>query len=95
MGDLLFGFPKPPQLNALSVKHSVCEIINPIPYDSGQGMVASLVLHGFVLMSEDEEVDARVKGGLLLGVLVKTCVGDVVVIATLHLVLELLQTVVV
>ena len=83
-------FFKPPQLNRLPIKHRVGEIIDPVPHDGGQGMVASLVLHGLVLMSKDEEVDRWVKGGLLLDVLVKACVGDVVVIAALHFVLELL-----
>ena len=58
-------------------------------------MVAGLVLHGLVLMSEDEKVDAWVECGLLLCVLVEAGVGDVIVIAALHFVLEFFQTVVV
>ena len=58
-------------------------------------MVTRFVLHGFVLVAEDEEINRRVKGGLLLSVLVKASVGDVVVIAALHFVFELFQTVVV
>ena len=86
-------FLKPFQLNLFPVKHRVCEIINPISHDGGQGMVTCFVLHWLVLMTKNEEVDARVKGSLLLGILVKAGVRDVVVIAALHLVLELFQTV--
>ena len=58
-------------------------------------MATRLVLHGLVLVAEDEEVDTWVELGLLLGVLVKTGFWHVVVIATFHLVLEFLQAVVV
>ena len=77
---------KPPQLNAFPIKHRITEIINPVAHNCSQGMVAGGVLHGLVLVAEDEEVDGWVEGGLLLGVLVKAGVGDVVVIAALHLV---------
>ena len=33
-------------------------------------MVASLVLHGLVLVAEDEEINRWVEDGLLLGILV-------------------------
>ena len=58
-------------------------------------MVAGLVLHGLVLVAENEEVDARVEGDLLLGVLIETGLRDILVIAALHLVLEFLQSVLV
>ena len=58
-------------------------------------MVAGLVLHGFVLVAEDEEVDGWVELRLLLGVLVEAGVGDVVIIAAFHLVFEFLQAVLV
>ena len=58
-------------------------------------MLARLVLHGLVLVAEDEKVDARVEGDLLLGVLIETGLRDIVVITALHLVLEFLQAVVV
>ena len=58
-------------------------------------MVAGWVLHRFVLVSEYEEVNRRIELGLLLGVLVETGVGNVVVIAALHFVLEFFQAVVV
>ena len=48
-----------------------------------------------MLVAEDEEINGRIQGCLLLGVLVKSGVRDVVVIATFHLILELLQAVVV
>ena len=54
-------------------------------------MVSGLVLHGLVLVAEDEEVDGGVELCLLLGVLVKAGVGDIVVVASFHLVVELLQ----
>ena len=88
-------FFEPFQLNLLSIKHRISKIINPIPYNSGQGMVASLVLHRLVLVAEDEEVNAWVKGSLLLGVLVEAGVLDVVGIATFYFVFELFQAVVV
>ena len=53
-------------------------------------MVARLILHGLVLVTEDEEVDAWVMGGFLLSILEKACFGDIVVIASLHFVLEFL-----
>ena len=53
-------------------------------------MVASLVLHRLVLMAEDEKVNAWVKLGLFLGILVKTGLWDIVVIATFHLVFQFL-----
>ncbi len=56
-------------------------------------MVAGLVLHGLVLMAEDEEVNRWVESGLLLGVLVKAGLRDIIVIAALHFVLELFQAV--
>ena len=55
-------------------------------------MVTGFVLHGFVLVAEDEEIDAWVKGCLLLGIMIKACFGDVIVIAALHFVLEYFQT---
>ena len=55
-------------------------------------MVAGGVLHGLVLVAEDEEVNCWVESGLLLGVLVKAGVRDVVVIAALHFVVEFFQT---
>ena len=58
-------------------------------------MAAGLILHWLVLVAEDEEVDTWVKSGLLLCVLVQSGIGDVIVIAALHLVLEFLQAVVV
>ena len=48
-----------------------------------------------MLVAEDEEVDARVKLCLLLGVLVEAGVRNVIVIAAFHLVLEFLQAMVV
>ena len=83
------------QFDRLSVKNGISEIINPITYNGGQSMVTRLVLHGFVLMAKDKKVDTLVKGGLFLGVLVEAGVRDVIVIASLHLVLEFLQSVVV
>lgn len=79
------------KFNCLSIKHRVREIIDPVAYDGGQSMVACLILHGFVLVAEDEEVNRWVKCSLLLGVLVKTGVGDVIVIAAFHFVVEFLQ----
>ena len=58
-------------------------------------MVAALILHGLVLVAKDEEIDAWVKLGLLLGILIEAGVGDIVIIASFHLVLELLQAMVV
>ena len=58
-------------------------------------MITALVLHGLVLVAEDEEIDGGIQSSLLLGVLIQTGLRDVVVIAALHLVLELLQPVVV
>ena len=58
-------------------------------------MVAGFVLHRLVLVAEDEEVYRRIELRLLLGVLVETGVGNVVVIAALHLVFEFFQAVVV
>ena len=58
-------------------------------------MVACLVLHGFVLVAKDKEVNVGVECGLLLGILVEAGVRDVIVIAAFHFVLEFFQTVVV
>ena len=88
-------FLKPLQPNPFPIKHRVCKIINPIPHDSGQSMVASLILHRLMLVAEDEKVDARVKVGLLLGVLVEARFWNVVVITSLHLVFQFLQAVLV
>lgn len=58
-------------------------------------MIARLVLHRFVLMAEHEEINGRIQCSLLLSVLVKSGVGDVVVIPSLDFVLEFLQSVLV
>ncbi len=86
-------FLKPLQPNPFPIKHRVCEIINPIPHDSRQSMVASLVLHGLVLVAKDEKVDGWVKLGLLLCVLIKAGLRDIIVITTLHLVFQFFQAV--
>ena len=83
------------QFYRFSVKHRVGEIIDPIANHSGQCMITRSVLHGLVLVSEDEEIYGRIQSSLLLGVLVKSGVGDVIVIAAFHLVLQLFQTVIV
>ena len=83
------------QGNGFSVKDGVSEIIKPIPHNGRQSMVASLVLHGLVLVAENKEVNAGVELSLLLGILVKAGFGNVVVIATFHFVLELFQAVIV
>ena len=79
------------QYHLFSIKHRVGEIINPVSHNGGYGVVAGLVLHGLVLVAEDEEVDGGVELCLLLGVLVKAGVGDIVVVASFHFVVELLQ----
>ena len=85
---------KPPQLNFFPIKHRIRKIIDPIAHDSGQSMVASFVLHGLVLVAEDEEIDGWVEVGLLLGILVEARFWDVIVIAAFHFVFEFLQAVV-
>ena len=54
-------------------------------------MITALVLHGLVLVAEDEEIDGGIQSSLLLGVLIQTGLRDVVVIAALHLLVELLE----
>ena len=76
------------QFYLFPIKHGISKVINPVAHDSGQGMVAGLVLHRLVLVAEDEKIDGWVKLCLLLGILVETGVGDVVVIAAFHLVFE-------
>ena len=88
-------FLKSLQRNAFPIKHRISEIVNPIPHDGCQSVLSSLVLHGLVLVAEDKEIDGRVKLCLLLGVLVEAGVRDVIIIASLHLILEFLQAVVV
>ena len=90
-----FLFLKRHQFNILTVKHCVCEVINPVAYNGCQGVVAGSVLHWLVLVAEDKEVNSRVEFCLLLSVLVEACLGYVVVIASFHLITQFLQTVLV
>jgi len=83
------------QFNTFPVKYGISGIIQPIAHDSRQSMVAALVLHGLVLMAENEEINCWVELGLLLGVLVEARFGNVVVIAVLHFIVQLLQAVLV
>lgn len=61
---------KTSQLHLFPIKHRIRKIINPIADHRRQGMLASLVLHRLMLVAKDEEVNARVEVGLLLGILV-------------------------
>ena len=83
------------QFNAFSVKNGISEVTEPVADNGSPGVVAGCVLHGLVLVTENEEVDARVEQGLLLRVLVKPCLLHVVIIAALHLVFQLFQSVIV
>ena len=88
-------FFKPLQFNVFPVKNGVSEIPNPVADNGSLGMFAGFVLHGLVLMTENEEINAWVKLRLFLCILVKPRLFNIVVITAFHLIFQFFQSVIV